>query len=178
MLANKRRHRRRRGRMPAPLARYWASHRRNDPNPRHRRHRRAVVRHVVRYRRNPSLVRSFIPSTAALTDFGATAVGMVAPSVVTDRLLPMVGIQLTGWLRRGVQFLVPGVVQYFRLAGRYTPAFVTGGYAVALLGVVNDLTSGIPGMVGGYMRTPAGAVGNAGGYTPFPRRTVSPAAVA
>lgn len=170
MLANKR-HRRRRGTMPAGLKRYWASHR-GKTNPRRRRHSVSVRR----YRRNPSTFRGLLPTMSGWQSYGLTALGMVAPSLVTDRLLPSVGIVLTGWLRRGVQLLVPTSVHFFapRLLGKDTNAFIAGGYAVTLLGVVNDFTGGAAGMVGGYVRNP-GAVA---GYVPFPRRTVAPAAVA
>jgi hypothetical protein len=162
MLANKRRTRKRA--MPAALKKYWAAHRRGgrksySANPRRHVRRRAVVAHVVRYRRNPGRGRmgGFVPSMGALQGYAMTAAGMVAPSLVTDRLLPMFGIVLTGWMRRGVQFLVPGAVQMFggRLLGKNAAPFIAGGYAVTVLGVVNDLTGNFPGMVGGYGRTPA-----------------------
>ncbi len=168
MLANKK-HRRRRG-MPAALKRYWATHRRksrarrNDPSPRRR---RMSVRHVVRYRRNPGRARAFF-SVSKWQTVGMTALGMTAPSFVTDTLLPMAGIILTGWFRRGAQLAVPVGIQYFapRILGRDTSAFVAGGYAVCLLGAVNDLTGGMPGMVGRYERKPL--AGRVGGYERIP----------
>ena len=172
MLANKK-HRPGRGRMPAALARYWATHRRprrNDPNPRRRRavSRRAVAVARRHYRRNPRSVRGFLPSMSGWTSYGMTALGMVAPSLVTDRLLPMLGISLTGWLRRGVQLAVPVAVGQFapRLLGKDTPAFIAGAYGVVVLGVVNDLTGGTPGMVGRYERVPLRA--NLGRYQRIP----------
>lgn len=177
MIANRpRRRHRRRGSMPPALARYWAGrrrHRRNLPNvpnpPRHaRRSRRAVRRSTGRGGALFSLTR--------WQTYGMTAFGMVAPSLVTDRVLPMLGIALTGWLRRGVQFAVPAGVQWFapHVLGRDTGAFLAGAYAVTLLGAVNDLTGGMPGMVGGYVRTPAGM----SGYAPVPRRAANLAAAA
>jgi hypothetical protein len=179
MLANpKRRKRSRKGRMPAGLARYWATHsrRHRNPNPPRRRHRskvrrrRAVVQHVVRYRRNPgralSLKKAF--STDAVLQASAVALGMVAPSKFTDVLLPMVGFQLTGLLRRAAQLAVPVGVQMWapRLLGKYTASFVLGGYGVVALGLVNDFTGSAAGMVGGYQRVPQALAG----YTAGPRR--------
>jgi hypothetical protein len=154
MLAN-RTHRRKRS-QPAALKRYWAGRRRNPlANPRRRRRNPFPIslanprRRRRSYRRNPVRSRSFLPKLNSLTAYAMTAFGMVAPSLVTDRLLPMLGITLTGWLRRGAQLAVPVGVQYFapRILGKDTPAFVAGAYGVTILGAVNDLV-GFPGMVG------------------------------
>lgn len=157
--------------MPPALAAYWAGRRNPKRRRRHvRRNAPAFLanprRRVARrrhYRRNPSFVggirRTF--STSGLMDAGFVALGMVAPSLVTDRFLPMVGLVLTGWTRRAVQLAVPLGVQAFapRVLGAGTAKFVAGGLGVCALGVVNDLTGGTPGMVGGYKMfpQPAGA---------------------
>jgi hypothetical protein len=162
MLVNRKSRRRKRS-QPAALKAYWAGRRRRNPlalaNPRRRRSVRrrnnplalANPRRRRSYRRNPVRSRSFMPNMSSMTAYAMTAFGMVAPSLVSDRLLPMLGITLTGWLRRGVQLAVPVGVQYFapRILGKDTPAFVAGAYGVTILGCVNDLV-GFPGMVGRF----------------------------
>ena len=186
MLVNKRRRRTRR--MPPALAAYWAGKRRSRSNPKRRRRarrnppvllnprRRSTARRSSRRGRSfvGGLKRSF--STAGIMDAGWIAFGMVAPSIFTDRLLPMIGLVLTGWTRRAAQLAVPLGVQAFApgLLGNGTSKFVAGGLGVCALGVVNDLTGNMPGMVGGYRMFPqsaprgslAGYMSNRGGAVP------------
>ena len=166
MLANRSHKRRARRGQPAALKRYWASRRGVSANPRrHHKKRRVSVAHVVRYRRNPRSIRTLF-SGSNFTTYGVVALGMVAPGALTDRILPMLGIQLTGWLRRGVQFLLPVSLQFFapNVLGKYKGPVLSGMYAVSLLGVVNDL-AGFPGMVGGYTTFPrTGPAGTLRGY--------------
>lgn len=99
------------------------------------------------------LSKSFLFNTA----FGA--VGMVVPSLVTDRLLPMVGFSTSGIIRRAIQFAVPTAVLFLggrRFLGSGTGAFAIGAYAVTALGLVNDLTGGLAMVSGGGMRKPLG----------------------
>ncbi len=154
-MVNARRRRRRRARRRNPFAM-------NDPARRRRRHgrrrnpflanRRRVGRRRRSYRRNTPLraprTLAGLFSPAFLTDVAWAAAGAVTPSLVTDRLLPMIGMGafITGpWVRRAVQFAVPTVVLMFArpMLGRGADAFATGAYAVTAVGLLNDLTGGI-----------------------------------
>lgn len=84
-------------------------------------------------------------STGMLTQAGFGALGALTPSLLTDRVLPMVGFTTSGFVRRALQFAVPTVVLMLggrRFLGAGTAAFATGAYAVTTLGLVNDLTGG------------------------------------
>ena len=152
-------------------------------------HRRRVVRvqhlalnrkHRARRRHNPKRRRSYrgggggVPagvggfiSTKFLTSAGMVAFGAVAPSLVTDKLLPMLGLNVTGIVRRAVQFAVPLAVATLggkRLLGKNLYPFVLGGAGITLLGLVNDFTGALPMLgryslpapqMGRYERTPA-----------------------
>jgi hypothetical protein len=175
MVINRRR-KRRTGRMPAALKRYWAA-KRNDPDPakrRVRRHRRGAavrVRHVYanpRSRRRvqhsggggiPSSLAGFV-SMKFLVDAAFVAGGAVVPALVTDRLLPMVGFAVSGWTRRILQLAVPAVVILLggkRMLGTGALPFVLGAAGFTILGVVNDVTGGVA-AVGRYS-LPSAAVG-------------------
>jgi hypothetical protein len=92
-------------------------------------------------------------SGAFLRDAGFGALGAVAPTLVTDRLLPLVGLTLTGYTRRLVQLAVPAAVLWLGgtralMSPQGLHAFAIGGYAVTLLGLVNDMTGGIATVAG------------------------------
>jgi len=119
MATRTRKRRGRKGRMPAGLARYWATHRRGarkrkkslgyarktrkamagyGPNPRHRRRARrnqpfvmANARHRRRGRRNPGL-GSMIPSMGFLKEVAFVAGGYYGTKISAGFVLPMVGI--------------------------------------------------------------------------------------
>lgn len=100
-----------------------------------------------------------------LRDAGFGALGAVAPTLVTDRLLPLVGLSLTGLTRRLVQLAVPTAVVWLGgtralLGAQGMHAFAIGGYAVTLLGLVNDFTGGIATVSG----APALGNGNLGAF--------------
>ena len=161
MIANKRRHRRRR--------------KANPINRRRRTHRGRFVRvrHVANPRRRASRrsgrgfgagMPNFL-SGGFLRDAGFGALGAVAPTLVTDRLLPLVGLTLTGFTRRLVQLAVPTAVVWLGgsralLGAQGMHAFAIGGYAVTLLGLVNDFTGGIATVSG----APALGNGNLGAF--------------
>ena len=145
MIANKRRHRRRR--------------KANPINRRRRSHKGLFTRARRRYANPPRRSRrrsskgfgagmpNFL-SGGFLRDTGFGALGAVAPTLVTDRLLPLVGLTLTGLTRRLVQLAVPTAVVWLGgtralLGAQGMHAFAIGGYAVTLLGLVNDFTGGI-----------------------------------
>jgi hypothetical protein len=114
-MARRKRSHRRKGRMPAALAAYWAGKRkgsnprrkrrassrrrarRNQPfimaNPRRRRRsvRHNRVHHRRRGRRNPSL-GSFIPSMGFLKEVAFVATGYYGTKISAGFVLPMVGI--------------------------------------------------------------------------------------
>jgi hypothetical protein len=93
----------------------------------------------------PATVGGFV-SAKFLTAAGYAALGAVAPSLVTDRLLPMVGFSLTGYTRRIVQFAVPLAVVMLggkKLLGSNAMPFVVTAAGVTLLGLVNDMTGGV-----------------------------------
>jgi len=160
MIANKRRHRRRR--------------KANPINRRRRSHKGLFTRARRRYANPPRRRRSsrgfgsgmpnFL-SGGFLRDAGFGALGAVAPTLVTDRLLPLVGLNLTGLTRRLVQLAVPTAVVWLGgtralLGAQGMHAFAIGGYAVTILGLVNDFTGGIA-MVSG---APALGSGNLGAF--------------
>ena len=160
MIANKRRHRRRR--------------KANPINRRRRSHKGLFTRARRRYANPPRRRRSsrgfgsgmpnFL-SGGFLRDAGFGALGAVAPTLVTDRLLPLVGLNLTGLTRRLVQLAVPTAVVWLGgtralLGAQGLHAFSIGGYAVTILGLVNDFTGGIA-MVSG---APALGSGNLGAF--------------
>ena len=103
MLANKRRRRKARRHNP------FLNRRRRT----YRKGSAVRVRHVLNRRRrrhNPRRrsgvgggVGGFL-SQKMLVAMGYGALGILAPTLVTDRLLPMVGLQFTGLTRRLVQF--------------------------------------------------------------------------
>ena len=185
LMANKRRKRSsgRKRAMPAGLRAYWAKHRRRAAvNPKRRRRvsvhvnktrtrRRSVSRSRSRSRSSggggvPSTMGGFV-SVKFLTMAGYAALGAVAPSLVTDKLLPMVGLQLTGYTRRLVQFAVPAAVVMLggkKLLGSNAMPFVVSAAGVTLLGLVNDLTGGVA-TVGRYA-IPAPAMGRYAATSP------------
>jgi len=134
---------------------------RNPANPK-RRHRTrrglfAKVRHVRarRYARNAPRRRSRRSSGLGLPGFlsgrflkdaGFGALGAVAPTLFTDKVLPMVGLTLAGIPRRLAQLALPTAILYLggkKLLGTGAYAFTIGAYAITVLGLVNDLTGGI-----------------------------------
>lgn len=99
-------------------------------------------------------------SAKMLTAMGYGALGALAPTIVTDRVLPMVGLQLTGLTRRLVQFAVPAGILMLggkRLLGAGAYPFAVVGLSVTAVGLVNDLTGGAA-MLSGYGR-PAPVLG-------------------
>jgi len=148
MIANKRRHRRRR--KANPINRRRRTHKglfmrkRSHANPPRRARRRS--------RGGFGAGMPGFLSGGFLRDAGFGALGAVAPTLVTDRLLPLVGLTLTGLTRRLVQLAVPTAVVWLGgtralLGAQGMHAFAIGGYAVTILGLVNDFTGGIA-MVG------------------------------
>lgn len=189
MLVNRRRKRRarRRGRMPAALARYWAA-RRGGSNPKrrrrsHRKGRAVAVRHVYanprvhrrRRRHNPRRsggMGSFL-STRTLKQVGFATLGALAPSFVTDRLLPMIGFPVSGYLKRAIQFAVPTAVLAIggrRVLGDGTAAFTIAAYGVTGVALAADLgllsALSLTPSLGAYQRMPA----RLGAYQPAPVR--------
>lgn len=161
LMANKRRKRRTKRAMPAGLKRYHAARRRRRTvsvvraNPKHRA-RVHTKKHRARSRSKgvggvPATVGGFV-SVKFLTMAGYAALGAVAPSFVTDKLLPMVGLTLTGYTRRIAQFAVPAAVVMLggkKLLGSNALPFVVTAAGVTLLGLVNDVTGGVA-VVGRY----------------------------
>jgi hypothetical protein len=147
MIANKKRTHRRRRRIANPINRRRRSHkgrfvrvRHMSANPRRRNRRRSRGGFGAG-------MPSFL-SAGMLRDVGFGALGAVAPTIVTDRILPMVGLTLTGWTRRLVQLAVPTAVLWlggtrFVLGKEGLHSFALGAYIVTALGVVNDFTGGI-----------------------------------
>jgi hypothetical protein len=159
MLANKRRRRRARRHNPFLNARRRT----------YRKGSAVKVRHVLnrrRRRQNPRRrsgvgggMGGFL-SAKMLTAMGYGALGALAPTLVTDRVLPMIGLQLTGLTRRLVQFAVPAGVLMLggrKLLGAGAYPFAVVGMSVTAVGLVNDLTGGAA-MLSGYGR-PAPVLG-------------------
>jgi len=150
--------------------------RRASPNRRRRSHsgRYARVRRMSanprrRMRRNPRRgFRSGMPGFLTggfLRDAGFGALGALAPTLVTKRLLPLVGLTLTGFTERLVQLAVPTAVLWLGgtrglLGAQGMHAFAIGGYAITLLNLVNDFTGGIATVSG----PPALGSGNLGAF--------------
>ena len=105
----KRRRSARRGTMPPALARYWAGKRRSRPARRRRnaplvanaRPRRRVL---ARRGRRRSVGAPGFASVAMLKQAMYAAAGIAAPALVTDMLLPRVGLTLTGIPNSGRRF--------------------------------------------------------------------------
>ncbi len=170
MIANTKRRHRPRG----AKGRFVRARRRNPVNPVNRRrpwHRGHETKRRNR-RRSGGGFGAGMPSFLTggfLRDAGFGALGAVAPTLVTDRILPLVGLTLTGFTRRIVQLAVPTAVLWlggsrFVLGKGGMHAFAIGAYSVTLLGLVNDFTGGIA-QIGGQP-----ALGN-GGMGAFERVT-------
>lgn len=188
MLVNKKRRARRKTKraMPAGLKRYWASRRRAPKRRVKVVHYAVNKRRAVRRRHNPkggsgspSTMAGFI-SARYLSAAGMVVLGALAPSMVTDRVLPMVGLQLTGLTRRLAQLAVPAALVAFggkRMLGQYATPFLLGATGFTLYGLVNDFLPGVlptaalagvsPGL-GRYALPPAGVTG-LGRYSPTPK---------
>ena len=116
--------------------------RRNAPRLANARPRR---RAVARRRTRRSIGAPGFASAAMLKQALYAAAGIAAPALLTDVLLPKVGLTLTGIPRRLVQFLAPSLVLMAggrSLLGTGAVPFIAGAYGVTALGMFNDLTAG------------------------------------
>lgn len=152
--APRRRRRRRRARMRynAPR-RYYRRRRRRYNAPAANMPRRYRRRRRNQPARVPRTFQQFF-SAQFMTDVAMASLGAITPSWITDRLLPMVGLDLRTMplTRRLVQLAIPTAILMVmpRGFGRQTGSFAIGAYAVTGVGLINDLTGGMVGALSAY----------------------------